>query len=107
MDNLYIIKDRLNEALKLRGMTATELSNKTGLNKSSISRFLSGKSIPRSLTIGLMAEALNVSPTWMLGYDVTIDGKEKQPLEIYKLTEENQARLLAYYQALIDSQEVK
>ena len=108
MDELYIIKDRLNEALRMRGMTASDLSKKTGLNKSSVSRYLSGKSIPRSLAIGLMADALNVSPTWVLGYDVTIYGKEIRPqIELYKLTSENQTRLLAYYQALIDSQEVK
>lgn len=101
MDELYIIKDRLNEALRMRGMTASDLSKKTGLNKSSVSRYLSGKSIPRSLAIGLIADALNVSPTWVLGYDVTIDGKEIRPqIELYKLTSENQTRLLAYYQAL-------
>ena len=104
MDNLYVIKERLIEAMKLRGMTATELANKSGLAKSSVSRYLTGENIPRSIAIGKMANALNVSPAWILGYNLTIDGQEIPNIEIDKLTEENKTRLLAYYQALIDSQ---
>lgn len=105
MENIYIIKDRLNEAMVLRSMTAAELSSKTGLNRSSVSRYLSGKSIPRSLAIGKMAQALNVSPAWVLGYDVPMESKETQPtIEVHKLSPENLARLTAYYQALLDSQ---
>lgn len=103
MDNLYIIKDRLNEAMKLRGMTAADLSKKSGLAKSSLSRYLTGENIPRSIAIGKLAEALNVSPVWILGYNVTIDGQEID-IDIEKLSEENKARLLAYYEGLLDSQ---
>ena len=106
MDNIYIIKDRLNEALKVRNMTAAELSKLTGLNKSSVSRYLSGSSIPRSLAIGNMARALHVNPAWILGYNVPMEAEETEPtMDINKLSKENQARLMAYYQALIDSQE--
>ena len=90
--------------MKLRGMTASELSAKSGLAKSSVSRYLSGENIPRSIAIGKMANALNVSPAWILGYNLTIDGQEIPTIELGKLNADNQARLLAYYQALIDSQ---
>ena len=96
MDNIYIIKDRLNEALHLRGITAADLSRLTGINKSSLSRYLSGESIPRSLAIGKMAEALHVSPAWVLGYDVPMeDGTPFVRVEVEKLTPENQALLMA------------
>ena len=104
MDKLYIIKDRLNEAMRLRGMNLTELAEKSGLNQSAVSRYLSGYRSPRSNAIEKMAIALKVSPTWILGYDVSIHGEELPKIEIHKLNAENQARLLAYYQALIDSQ---
>lgn len=94
MDQIYIIKDRLNKALQLRGMTAAELSRKTGINKSSLSRYLTGESIPRSLAIGKMAEALHVSPAWVLGYDVPMDdGTPYIHLDIDKLNPANQALL--------------
>lgn len=104
MDNLYIIKDRLNEAMKLRGMNITELAERSGLNKSTVSRYLSGTCIPRSKAIEQMAIVLTVSPAWVLGYDVTMDGEEIRHIDIDKLTDLNKAKIMAYYQALLDSQ---
>ena len=107
MEDLYIIKDRLTEAMNLRQMNITELAEKSGLNKSTVSRYLSGSCIPRTNAIGKMANALNVSPTWVLGYNVTMDGEEIIDLDINKLSDRNQEKLFAYYQALLDSQEDK
>lgn len=104
MDNLYIIKDRLNEAMRLRDVNITELASMSGLNKSTVSRYLSGAVIPRSVAIGKMAAALNVSPSWVLGYNVTMDGKEIKEIDLFQLTEINKEKLIAYYQALVDSQ---
>lgn len=104
MNNFYIIKDRLNEAMRLRGLNLSELAELSGLNKSSVSRYLTGKMIPRTAAIGKLAQALGVSPSWILGYDVGMDGKDLPKIEVQKLNEENKARLFAYYQALIDSQ---
>ena len=106
MDEIYIIKDRLNTALRLREMTAAELSRKTGINKSSLSRYLTGESIPRSLAIGKMAQALHVSPAWVLGYDVPMeDGTPFVHLDLDKLNPANQSLLMTYYKALLDAQE--
>ena len=106
MNNLYIIKDRLNEAMQKRGITATELAKLTGLNKSSVSRYLTGENIPRSLAIGKLAQALRVNPAWILGYDVPMDeGVPPIQINVEKLNDANKERLQAYYQALIDSQD--
>ena len=106
MNNLYIIKDRLNEAMQKRGITATELAKLTGLNKSSVSRYLTGENIPRSLAIGKLAKALRVNPAWILGYDVPMDeGVPPIQINVEKLNDANKERLQAYYQALIDSQD--
>ena len=52
-----------------------------------------------------MSKALDVSPAWLLGFSVDMRGNALPPvLELDKLSPENKARLLAYYQALIDSQ---
>ncbi len=106
MNNLYIIKDRLNEAMQKRGINATELSKRTGINKSSVSRYLTGENIPRSLAIGKMAQALRVNPAWILGYDVPMDeGVPPIHIDVDKLNEMNKEKLQAYYQALLDTQE--
>lgn len=92
-------------ALDERNMLSIELARRSGINKGTISRYLKGEVIPKQNAIGAMAEALNVSPAWLMGYDLTMDGKKKVEIDISKLTELNQAKLIAYYQALVDSQE--
>lgn len=102
---MYLIKDRIREALNIRGMTAAELARLSGIDKGSVSRYLKGDIIPKQSKIGAMARALNVSPSWLLGYDVSMSGDALPPvIDFDKLSDENRARLLAYYQALIDSQ---
>lgn len=100
------IKERLAEALKVRDMTAAELARRSGVDKGSISNYLKGKFIPKQNAIGSMAKALNVSPAWLMGYPVTMGGQEYEQIEFDKLTQINKAKLMAYYQALIDSQGV-
>lgn len=65
---------RLNFALQKCGMNAAELARKTDLAKSTISRYLKGQSIPKQPQVLLMAKALDVNPTWLMGYDAPIDG---------------------------------
>ena len=99
------IKSRLQEALNYRGWTASDLAKASGIGKGQISRYLHGQIIPKQSKIGAMATALGVSPAWLLGYDVNMKGEVLQPkLELYKLSAENQTRLMAYYQALLDTQ---
>lgn len=107
MEDLYIIKDRLNEALKIRDMNPIDLARLSGISKASVSRYLSGKVIPRSNAIEKMARALHVNPAWVLGYNTPMqfnDNTAASPIDTSKLTQANYQRLLAYYQALVDSQ---
>lgn len=100
------IKDRLIEALTIKGWTGSDLSKHSGISKGQISRYLHGQIIPKQSKIAAMANALGVSPAWLLGYDVDMKGEQLAPeIELDKLTEGNKNRILAYYQALLDSQE--
>lgn len=62
--------DRLWEAMKDAGKTQAELMRETGLQKSAISRYLSGQYEPKALAVGKMARVLGVSEMWLWGYDV-------------------------------------
>ena len=62
-----IFKDRLMEAMALRGMRASELAKRTGLSKARISQYVNGKFVPKSDAILQIAEALGVSELWLLG----------------------------------------
>lgn len=64
------LKDRLGEALRLRGMKAIELSEKTSIPKGQISYYLAGKAEPKADRLHQISVALGVSEAWLLGFDV-------------------------------------
>lgn len=72
---------RLDIALAQRGMKASDLSKKTGISESTISQYRSGYSTPKKDRLVTIANALCVSPTWLMGIDVEMNGK---PLEKIK-----------------------
>jgi transcriptional regulator with XRE-family HTH domain len=63
------IGDRIKIALRERDMKQSELANLTGIHKSAISSYISGKYEPKQNAIFQMAKALNVNEAWLMGYD--------------------------------------
>ena len=111
-NSLYIIKDRLRSAMDSSGLNATELSALCNVQRSSISRYLKGTVIPKPGAIEAMAKALGVSATWLLGYSDSMHIEEcpvramsDNIIDISKLSTINQAKLVGYYQALLDTQD--
>lgn len=70
------IAKRMREALQIRQMKQSELVEKTGIGKSSISTYLSGEYEPKQRNIYKIAKALNVSEAWLMGYDVPMKRTE-------------------------------
>lgn len=64
------LSSRLREALAAAGLKPIELSEKTGIPKSMISYYMSGKSTPKADRLFKLAVALDVSEAWLMGYDV-------------------------------------
>lgn len=73
--------ERLAEAMRIREVSQTELHNRTGINKSSISTYLKGEYEAKQNKVYEIARALSVSPAWLMGYDVSITGEEKENAE--------------------------
>ena len=71
-------KIRLKQALELRGMRAVDLVEKTGIPKGAISYYLAGRSQPKADRLYIIAQALDVSEAWLLGYDVAIHRSDAQ-----------------------------
>ncbi|MDU2701026.1 MAG: helix-turn-helix domain-containing protein [Veillonella sp.] len=63
--------NRLKSIMSERKITQSELSKRTGIRQSSISDWLNGRYEPKQDKIYLIAQALGVSPSWLLGYDET------------------------------------
>ena len=65
--------NRLNKAITLRNIKPIELSEKTGIDKSKISSYMSGRYKAKQDGVYLLAQALNVSEVWLMGYDVPME----------------------------------
>lgn len=65
--------ERLKELMALKGLRQIDIAEKTGLGKSAISQYVSGKITPKQDKVYILAEGLNVSPTWLMGYDVPME----------------------------------
>lgn len=62
--------DRLREAMTSAGKKQADLVRETGLDRGSISSYLSNKYEPKQNAINKLAIALGVSEMWLWGYDV-------------------------------------
>ncbi len=72
--------------MEIRNMTQADLVKKTGLPKSAISQYYSGKYEPKQKGIYLIAKALNVNEAWLMGYNVPMERTDTEyPNNILKI----------------------
>lgn len=67
------IANRIKAAMQMREMNQADLSKAAGIDKGSLSRYVSGKFAPKQSAIVKIANALHVSPAWLLGMDVPVN----------------------------------
>ena len=63
-------RNRFNEKKKKKGLLASDVAAKTGISKSTISKYIHGQIEAKQDKIYLIANAYNVDPAWLMGYDV-------------------------------------
>jgi len=73
---------RLRQALALRGKTQADLVKATNISQSSVSDYLNGKYKPNQIKTYLIANYLNVSYNWLLGFDDDIEPDTNKELKI-------------------------
>ena len=61
---------RLKKALSNAGFSAIQLSEMSGVNRASISQYVNGVHIPSNINSAKIAKVLDVSPVWLMGFDV-------------------------------------
>lgn len=98
---------RIKEGMQLRGMNQADLVAATGIGKSAISQYISGKYVPKQDATYLIAKALNVSEAWLMGYDVpltrieqiktTITKEEKAFLDLFNCLDSADKENLSNY----------
>lgn len=79
---------RLQKSLAASGMSASELSENTGISEANISNYINGKYIAKQDKCFLLAKALNVDPGWLMtgnepvkkrDMDLQLFGESEQP----------------------------
>lgn len=68
--NKDITSKRLAKALKDAGMRQRDLAQKANITESSVSHYINGRYTPSKEVAEAMANVLNVSPAWLMGFDV-------------------------------------
>lgn len=109
---------RIKTALEIRNMKQADLCKYANVPKSSLSLYLSGAYEPKQDRIYTMAQVLNVSEAWLMGYDVPMEREEiithdepkltegeKLMLELFRrIPEDKQTMVLEMIQAALKSQ---
>lgn len=62
--------DRLKLIIEEKNIRQIDLCQKTGIGKSAMSQYLHGSFEPKQQNLHALAEALDVSEAWLMGYDV-------------------------------------
>ena len=97
---------KFNEVLKYlrtsRGITQAEFAKAMGISPSTVGMYETGEREPNFETEEKIADYFNVSLDVLRGKNT-----RTSVIDLDRLSEDNRARLMAYYQALLDTQEGK
>ena len=106
-DRVATCAERIKKALYIKGMKQSDLCRLTKIPKSALSQYISGAFEPKQDRIYLMAQALNVNETWLMGLDVPMErqGKKDSPSES-NLTEEEKVILDLFRRVPADKQQM-
>ena len=77
---------RIEKALSIRQMKQADLCKLADIPKSSLSLYLKGAYEPKQDKLYKMANALNVSERWLMGYDVPMHREDTTPTSAAELT---------------------
>lgn len=96
---------RLEKALLIRKMKQSGLCKLANVPKSSLSLYLNGAYKPKQDRIYKMAEVLNVSEVWLMGYDVPMERNEL-PQQISAELTESEKTMLELFRLIPEKQQV-
>lgn len=99
------ISVRIKRALKIKGMKQSELCKLANIPKSSLSQYLNGDFEPKQDRIYLMAQALNVSEAWLMGFDVPMERQLKKDSPTEPNLSEGEKMLLELFRRVPEEQQ--
>ena len=104
LERVATTRERLIEAMARANKKQVDLVRETGLNRGTISRYISGEVEPKSNAIYKLAKTLNVSEAWLIGYDVPMERKKNVPQDNKDLSEGEKMMLELFNQIPVEQQ---
>ena len=109
IERISTFKDRLTEAMEIRGMKSIDLAKSAKLSESTVSQYRSGYAEPKKDKLTRIANALDVNPVWLMGLNVPMDvnplkgdltPEEKELLRLFRqLSDDQKAMILGAIKA--------
>lgn len=78
MEKPETFANRMQQLLDIKQITKAELSRRTGISRSSITRYVKGDWKGKQDSVYKIAEVMNVSEAWLMGYDVPMQRTQPQ-----------------------------
>lgn len=88
--------NRLSKAIKIRNIKPSELAEKTKIDKSKISSYMSGRYKARQDGLDILSKTLDVDPAWLMGYDVPMQSNEFDNIQSLNKKTSKSAVVLIY-----------
>ena len=96
-------RKRLKMKMAEKGMKQIELARMTGIERSLISSYISGRYEPKDDKLQALAKALDCDAIWLAGYDGIEEDEEMACLEMFRtLTTPDRRTILTLLQFLND-----
>ena len=86
---------RFQKALADSGMTAKELSVKSGVSEANISNYIKGNYVGKQDKVFLLAKALDVDPGWLMTGDEPVKEKDVIPIDESYMPKTTEARFIS------------
>lgn len=90
---------RLRMALDYADMKPQELSDLSGVNKSSISQYVNGSHKPSNVSAGKIADVLNINPLWLMGFDCPMKEDPAKHTDTHLVLSTVEEDLVTHYRA--------
>ena len=98
-----VFRKRLKEIMDERGMRQVDLATKSGVDRSLISSYLSGRYEPKDDKLQALAQALDCDAMWLAGYDGLEEDDDVTFLERFrKLNAKDKQTILTLLQFMSD-----
>ncbi len=100
---MNITAQRLKDALYNANLSQQELANLSGVAKASISHYTTGRFAPSNVSAEKMARVLDVSPLWLMGFDVPMNREAILTENAFQCTIKKLKQLNAIGRAKVDT----